>query len=187
VRAIGLHHHRHGHARLAAVACQRDLREHERRGCERGPLGSAATVVGEGKAAHEDGSRRGRALRVARGIVEEGAPAEVARAHGDLAEASRPTRLQGDRTAQAGENEAVAVGLLEAEEAVVGTARAQHGGAEVEVGRKRDGDRRQRGSPLPPRPLERPLHPLGERLLRLLAQRERARDARCRERHGFKG
>jgi len=109
------------------------------------------------EAATEQRGHLGRAGR------EVGAPAEVPRAHGDLAKSPWPARLERNGAPEPGEHEAVAVWLLEAEEAVVRAASAHHGGREVQVGRDRDGDRREGRGPLAPRPFDRPLDALDER------------------------
>ena len=111
--------------------------------------GVRAAVLGEGEAPDEHGpggaGRSGVAGRRRR-------RARVPRSRARTATSrKRPgaARLERDRAAQPGEHEAVAVGLLEAEEAVVGALRAQDGRREVELGRERDRDRRERRSPVP--------------------------------------
>ena len=122
-----------------------------------------------------------------RGVVGHDPPAEIARPHGHLAETAWATRLQRDRAAEPGEDEAVPVGLLEAEEAVVGAARLQHGGREVELGRHGHGHRGEGRGAVAPGAIEGTLDALRQRFDRRVAQLERAGRARCRERHSFKG
>ena len=80
-------------------------------------------------------------------------------------EAVRAGRLHDGRRAEGRKREAVAVRLLEAEEAVIGTAGRQHGRRDVQLGRDADrhgGDGRAAAAP---RQGERTPYPLGEQPL----------------------
>ena len=129
----------------------------------------------------------GGALGVPGGVVDERATAQIAGPHGHLAKAAGAARLERDRAAQPGEHEAVPVGLLEAEEAVLRALGPEDRGREVQARVDRDGDRRERLGPVPPRARHRRLRALRQHLVRLRVQRERARRAHVCERHGRKG
>ena len=122
VGAVVVHDDRDGHPRLAAVARERQLWQHERAGRQRGPLRGRAAVICEGEATHEHGTGGSRAVGVEPRIVGHGTAGKVAHPHADLAKAAGTARFQRGRAAQPRQHEAVTVGLLEAEEAVVGTA-----------------------------------------------------------------
>ena len=128
--------------------------------------------MGERESAHEHGPGRGGPLAVAGGIVGEAAPADVAGAHGDLPEAARAARLERDRLADPGEDEAVAIRLLEAEEAILRPPRAQDRGRQVELGRDRLGHRGERGRAVAPGTGDGGLDPLAEERVSLARQRE---------------
>ncbi len=107
------------HARLAALAGEAQLGQHERRRRERGPLGARAAVVREREAAEEDRPGAGWRARVKRGLVRHDAPAVLAGRVGHLPEAAGAGGLELDRYPERGQRVAVAVGLLEAEEVIV--------------------------------------------------------------------
>jgi hypothetical protein len=127
------------------VAAQSHLGQHERGRRQRRPFRGGPSRVGEGKAAYEHRTRRGGSRRVAGGVVGKRAPAQLPGAGGDLGEALVAAGVDHDGLSEPCEDEAVAVGLLEAEVAVVGAPRAQHGGRQVQLPRQRNGDRRDGG------------------------------------------
>ena len=125
-----------GHARLAALARERDLREDEAGRRKAGPLRRRAAVVGEREAADEYGPAAG-----GRSGSSAGSSANAARPSSRACAATSANR-PGPRAsslaacAERGEHEAVAIGLLEAGVAVVGPPRRENRGAQVELGRE---------------------------------------------------
>ena len=131
-----------------------------RAGGRLGPLGRRAAVVREREAAHEHraGGRRPRGSSAGSSARSPRAPA---RARGAATSANRPGPRASivARLAEPREDEAVAIGLLEAGEAVVGPPGAQNSGTEVELGRDRHGDRGERRPPVRRAVGERALRP----------------------------
>ena len=74
----------------------------------------------ECEAAHEYRARGGRPLRILGWVIRQSLPRQLAGAGCHLREALWAARFNYRRLPQAGEREAVAVGLLEAREAIVG-------------------------------------------------------------------
>ncbi len=155
------------------------------RGRQRAPLGRPAAVVGEGEAAHEHGAGGGRAGEVARGVVHERAPAEVARADARPRGSGPPraTRAPGREPSPASTKPSRSGCSKQKKRSSARRAR-RTAADRSSAGRHRHGDRRERGRRLPPRGRHGPLDPLGEPLARGRAQLERAERPGCRERHG---
>ncbi len=138
---VGLRRRAHREPCLASMSAQGDLRQHERRRRQRRPLGRGTARGGEGEAAHEHRARRARPRGVASGIVGERAPPELARVGGHAGKALLAAGLHQRGLAQPREHEPVAIGLLEAEVAVVRAPGGERRGGQVELGAERHGDR----------------------------------------------
>ena len=138
-----------GEADLVAPAVQRDLGHVQRGRREPRPVRGVAARVGEGEAAHGDGTGPARPARVVAG----GAHDELAPARRDRGEAPRPRGLEDVGRAQRGQRGPGPRRLLEGEPRLVAPARGDAHGRRVDVGGHGDGDRGQRAARTrPPRP-----------------------------------
>ena len=121
---------------VAAAAGERHLRDDQIGRLEARPVRRVAAVVGEREAADRHQAGAGGPVR----RVGLGRSGQLPPRGGRLLEAPRPAALDPADAAERGERGAAAVGLLEAEPGLAGTARGEGDGARVDVRRERERD-----------------------------------------------